>query len=167
MPDTIAEIRLPTTELRDDIPFFTKVLGMRMDMIYPADDPGVAVFSGHGLRLRIDRDAKESAGTIRILTDDPDGFAEGARTLTAPNGTRIEIEDRNPPLILPTTLHSFVVRRLADQAPWIVGRAGMHYRDLIPDRLGGSIIASARHGSFPQGRLPVDLLRPRLGRCPV
>ncbi|WP_121063104.1 cupin domain-containing protein [Chachezhania antarctica] len=156
MPDTIAEIRLPTTELRDDIPFFTKVLGMRMDMIYPADDPGVAVFSGHGLRLRIDRDAKESAGTIRILTDDPDGFAEGARTLTAPNGTRIEIEDRNPPLILPTTLHSFVVRRLADQAPWIVGRAGMHYRDLIPDRLGGSIIAS--HIRIPDGGPVPDMV---------
>ena len=46
---TKAEIRLPTQELRDDIPFFTKVLGMRMDMIYPADDPRVAVFSGHGL----------------------------------------------------------------------------------------------------------------------
>ncbi|MEX0281136.1 MAG: cupin, partial [Arenibacterium sp.] len=41
-----AEIRLPTNELRDDIPFFTKTLKMRLDMIYPADDPSVAVFSG-------------------------------------------------------------------------------------------------------------------------
>ena len=48
---TCAEFRLPTQELRDDIPFYTKVLGMRMDMIYPADDPRVAVFSGHGLRV--------------------------------------------------------------------------------------------------------------------
>lgn len=47
MPEIIAEMRLPTDELRDDIPFFTKTLGMRMDMIYPADDPTVAVFSGH------------------------------------------------------------------------------------------------------------------------
>ncbi len=44
MTDTIAEMRLPTDELRDDIPFYTKVLGMRMDMIYPADDPRIAVF---------------------------------------------------------------------------------------------------------------------------
>ena len=49
---TVAEIRLPTQELRDDIPFFTKTLGMRMDMIYPADSPRIAVFSGHGLRIR-------------------------------------------------------------------------------------------------------------------
>jgi quercetin dioxygenase-like cupin family protein len=156
MPDIIAEIRLPTQELRNDIPFFTKVLGMRMDMIYPADDPTVAVFSGYGLRLRIEKDAPEPAGTIRILTEDPDGFADGNRQLTAPNGTRIEIEDRNPPLVMPETKHAFVVRRLADQAPWIIGRAGMQYRDLIPDRLGGSIIAS--HIRIPDGGPVPDMV---------
>lgn len=62
---TCAEIRLPTQELRDDIPFYTKVLGMRMDMIYPADDPRTAVFSGHGLRVRIEKDAPEPPGTMR------------------------------------------------------------------------------------------------------
>ncbi len=149
MTDTRAEIRLPTQELRDDIPFYTGVLKMRMDMIYPADDPAIAVFSGHGLRLRIEKDAPEPPGTIRILTDDPDGFAGGETELTAPNGTRIEIAELNPPLVLPQTNHSFVVRRLRDQAPWIIGRAGMHYRDLIPDRLGGSIIAS--HIRIPDG----------------
>ena len=50
---TVAEVRLPTQELRDDLPFFTKTLGFRLDMIYPADNPEVAVLSGHGLRLRI------------------------------------------------------------------------------------------------------------------
>ena len=156
MPDTLAEIRLPTTELRDDIPFFTKTLGMRLDMIYPADDPEVAVFSGHGLRLRIQKGATEAPGTIRIRCDDPDSFAGGLRDLTAPNGTRVEIDHMNPPLVLPETIHSFVVRRLADQAPWIVGRAGMHYRDLIPDRLGGSIIAS--HIRIPDGGPVPDMV---------
>ncbi|WP_109313980.1 cupin domain-containing protein [Ruegeria sp. AU67] len=151
-----AEIRLPTSELRDDIPFFTKTLGMRMDMIYPADDPSVAVFSGHGLRLRVERDAPEAAGTIRILTDDPDGFAGGQRTLVAPNGTRVEIDELNPPMVMPETVHSFVVRRLKDQAPWIIGRAGMHYRDLVPDRLGGSIIAS--HIRIPDGGPVPDMV---------
>ena len=77
MSETIAEMRLPTQELREDIPFFTKVLGMKMDMIYPADDPSVAVFSGHGLRLRSDKQASEAPGTLRRLCDDPDGFADG------------------------------------------------------------------------------------------
>ena len=156
MTETRAEIRLPTEELRNDIPFYTKVLGMRMDMIYPADDPSVAVFSGHGLRLRIEKDAPEPAGTIRILTEDPDGFADGQRALTAPNGTKVEIAPLYEPLVMPDTVHSFIVRRLADQAPWIIGRAGMHYRDLIPDRLGGSIIAS--HIRIPDGGPVPDLV---------
>ncbi|WP_037310444.1 cupin domain-containing protein [Ruegeria halocynthiae] len=153
---TCAEIRLPTQELRGDIPFYTKVLGMRMDMIYPADDPRVAVFSGHGLRLRIEKDAPEAPGTLRILTENPDGFADGQRSLVAPNGTRVEIDELNPPLVMPDTVHSFVVRRLKDQAPWIIGRAGMHYRDLVPDRLGGSIIAS--HIRIPDGGPVPDMV---------
>lgn len=156
MADIQAEIRLPTAALQDDIPFFTKVLGMRMDMIYPADNPSVAVFSGHGLQLRLDAAATDPAGTIRILTDEPDGFADGQRHLTAPNGTHIEIVELNQPMVVPNTIHSFVVRRLVDQAPWIIGRAGMHYRDLIPDRLGGSIIAS--HIRIPDGGPVPDMV---------
>jgi quercetin dioxygenase-like cupin family protein len=150
--ETRAELRLPTQELRDDLPFYTKTLKMRLDMIYPADNPEVAVLSGHGLRLRIEKGAKEAPGTIRILTDDPDGFAGGKRELVAPNGTRVEIDELNPPLVLPKTEHAFVVRRLADQAPWVIGRAGMEYRDLIPSRLGGAMIAS--HIRVPDGPVP-------------
>lgn len=152
MTETRAEIRLPTNELRDDLPFYMKVLKMRLDMIYPADNPEIAVLSGHGLRLRIQKGAKEAPGTIRILTEDPDSFAEGKRELTAPNGTRIEIDELNPPLVLPATQHAFVVRRLADQAPWVIGRAGMMYRDLVPSRLGGAMIAS--HIRVPDGKVP-------------
>jgi quercetin dioxygenase-like cupin family protein len=145
-----AEILLPTRDLRGDLPFFTKTLAMRLDMIYPADDPAVAVISGHGLRLRLDAGA-EGAAVLRILTDQA-GFAGGARALTSPGGTRVEIDALNPPLVLPKTEHAFVVRRLADQAPWVIGRAGMEYRDLIPSRLGGAMIAS--HIRVPDGPVP-------------
>ena len=47
-----AEVCLPTTDLRADLAFFAETLQMRLDMIYPADDPSVAVYSGHGLRVR-------------------------------------------------------------------------------------------------------------------
>ena len=154
--ETRAEIRLPTQELRDDLPFFTKTLGFRLDMIYPADNPEVAVLSGYGLRLRLQKGAAEPPGTLRILTDEPDSFAGGARELTAPKGTRIEIDQANPPLVLPPTEHAFVVRRLADQAPWIIGRAGMHYRDLVPSRLGGAMIAS--HIRIPDGGPVPDMV---------
>ncbi|MDM7969971.1 MAG: cupin domain-containing protein [Paracoccaceae bacterium] len=155
MTQTMAEACLSTTDLTGDIGFFTKALGFRMDMIYPADDPAVAVFSGHGLRVRLERGTGAS-GRLRLLSDTPDQIGGGARSLTAPGGTTVEIDELNPPLVLPGTLHSFVVRCLADQAPWVIGRAGMHYRDLIPDRLGGSIIAS--HIRIPDGGPVPDMV---------
>jgi quercetin dioxygenase-like cupin family protein len=154
MGDIRGEIRLPTKDLKEDLPFFTKTLGLRLDMIYPADDPEVAVLSGHGLRLRLQRGASEPPCTLRLLTEDPDAFA--APVLFAPNGTRIEIEPLNTPLVMPKTEHAFVVRRLADQAPWVIGRAGMQYRDLVPSRLGGAIIAS--HIRIPDGGPVPDMV---------
>ncbi len=158
MPDTEtqAEIRLPSVDMHAELAFFGQRLGFRLDTIFPADDPSVAVISGHGLRLRLERGATESPGTLRILTRDPDAFASGQRVLTAPNGTRIEIAALKSPLIQPTTAHEFVVRRLRDEAPWVIGRAGMHYRDLIPSRLGGSIIAS--HIRIPDGGPVPDMV---------
>ena len=153
--DIRAEMRLPSTDLRADLGFFGKVLGLRLESIYPADNPSVALFSGHGLRVRLTEAVGATPGLIRILTDDP-GFAGGAKALTAPGGTLVEIDALNPPLILPPTEHAFVVRRLADQAPWVIGRAGMHYRDLVPSRLGGAIIAS--HIRIPDGGPVPDMV---------
>ncbi|MEM7061412.1 MAG: cupin domain-containing protein [Pseudomonadota bacterium] len=155
-PKIHAEIRLPSHDLKEDLPFFTETLGFRLDEIFPADDPSVAVISGHGLRLRLQRGAAEAPGTLRILSEDPAALADGATELTAPNGTRVEIARLNPPMEIPPTDHSFVVRRLKDEAPWVIGRAGMQYRDLIPDRLGGSIIAS--HIRIPDGGPVPDMV---------
>ncbi len=152
----LAEFLLPTNELRDDLPFYTKTLGMRLESIFPADDPSVASFSGHGMRLRIEKGADVGVGHLRILTDDVDGFADGARELTAPNGTRVSIVPLTPQIEQIDTQHEFAVRRLADEAPWVIGRAGMHYRDLIPSRLGGSIIAS--HIRIPDGGPVPDMV---------
>jgi quercetin dioxygenase-like cupin family protein len=137
MQNIRAEVHLPTRALAEDIPFFTKKLGMRMERIFPADNPRVAVFSGHGLRVRLE------AG-------------DGESRLTAPGGTVVEIGELDPPVVQPATEHAFTVRRLADQAPWIVGRAGMHYRDLVPTRLGGAMIAS--HIRIPNGGPVPDMV---------
>lgn len=137
-----AEIRLPSSDLTADLAFFMKTLGFRMDKIYPADYPTVSVLSGHGLTIRLEQGASEPPGTLRILCRDPAALAGGRTELTAPNGTRVEIAEADPPLEIPPTEHAFLVRRLKDNTPWVIGRAGMHYRDLVPGRLGGSIIAS-------------------------
>ncbi len=152
-----AEIRLPSADLKQDLPFFTGKLGFRLDQIFPADDPSVAVISGYGLRLRLERGATEAPGTLRLLQPRAAGFAHHTDTvLQAPNGTIIEFAEADPPLCQPETRHAFVVRRLVDEAPWVIGRAGMHYRDLIPDRLGGKIIAS--HIRIPDGGPVPDMV---------
>lgn len=156
MSEIRAEIVLPTESLRQDLPFFTRTLGFRLDMIYPADNPAVAVLSGHGLRLRLDQDASGTPGHLRLHAGAPDTVAGGKRDLTSPGGTRVTIDELNPPLVLPATEHAFVVRRLADQAPWVIGRAGMQYRDLIPSRLGGAVIAS--HIRIPDGGPVPDMV---------
>ena len=152
--DIRSEVCLATTDLRADLGFFGGTLGMRLDMIYPADDPSVAVYSGHGLRVRLAQGVGVNPD-LRVLTDDA-GFAGGVTELISPGGTRVHVLPLNPPLALPATEHAFVVRRLADQAPWVIGRAGMQYRDLIPSRLGGSIIAS--HIRIPDGGPVPDMV---------
>ena len=143
-PDAIhaAHVCLPSTDLSADLAFYTATLGFRLDTIFPADDPSVATLSGHGVRLRLERGSTAAAGTLRLVCHDPDAVANGTRELTAPNGVRVLLAHVETPLEMPPTTHAFVVRRLKDNTPWVIGRAGMHYRDLIPGRLGGSIIAS-------------------------
>lgn len=61
-----AEVCLATTDLRADLGFFGSALGMRLDMIYSADDPSVAVYSGHGLGVRLAQGGGVNP-TLRIL----------------------------------------------------------------------------------------------------
>lgn len=154
MQNIRAEVVIGTNDLGADIAFFTKTLGMKMLEIFPADDPRDALFAGHSCRVRVRSDAPP--GLLRILADDPILIADGTAELTSPGGTRVEIASLAPPVVMPQTKHGFVVRRLADQAPWVVGRAGMQYRDLIPDRLGGAIIAS--HIRIPDGGPVPDMV---------
>ena len=145
-PVEAAEVVLPCAELDETLVFFTERLGFRVDSIFPADAPSVVVVAGYGVRLRLERDgagtSPDGAGVVRLLCRDPAAFADGATALTAPNGTRIELVAATTPVMMPPVEPSFVVRKMGTDAPWGVGRAGMHYRDLVPDRQGGAIIAS-------------------------
>jgi mannose-6-phosphate isomerase-like protein (cupin superfamily) len=136
-----AEVLLPCADLPPTLAFFVDELGFRVETIFPADDPRVASLSGHGLRLRLEPVGGDP-GVIR-LTSDKRGV------LTAPNGTRIELVDPDPPIEVPRDVQEFVLTRAADGPDAGVGRAGMLYRDLIPSRLGGRFIAS--HISIPDG----------------
>lgn len=151
-----AEICLPSQDLDLDLTFFTEMLGFRLDKISPADDPAVAVLSGHGLNLRLERDSERPPATLKLLCDKPEEFAQGRTELVAPNGCKIELASASTALVQPETQHVFSVRHLRDGAPWVIGRAGMQYRDLVPDRLGGAIIAS--HIRIPDGGPVPDMV---------
>ncbi len=134
-----AEVVLPCADLGPTMQYFTERLGFRIEVVFPADDPRVAVLSGHGTRIRLDPDVVSDAGVIRLVATDP------AADETAPNGTRIVFGSDS--MVLPDLVPSFTLTRAGDD--WGAGRAGMQYRDLIPDRLGGRFIAS--HIRIPDG----------------
>ncbi len=87
-------------------------LGLRLDTIFPADEPAIALLSGRDARVRL---VRAGAGELAALVEASE---------------------------LPATRPSYVVVDGAAEAGWKLGRAGMQYRDLIPDRQGGRYIAS-------------------------
>ncbi len=144
----VAQILLPCPDLAAELAFFTGKLGFKVAMIMPADAPSLAVINGHGVTLRLEQQAtrgNQTPLTLRLLCDDV--ALGGARELTAPGGTRVELVPAQNPIVIPDGTNEFVLTRM--NADWGVGRAGMQYRDLIPSRLGGRFIAS--HIRIPHG----------------
>lgn len=140
-PATIraVEVVLPCIDLDPTVDFFLERLGFRLDVIMPADDPAVALLSGHGMRIRLERGGTGDPGELRLACDQPQAW--GTDRLTAPNGTRIHLVEANPPLVIPDSPPLFELTR-DDGDVGGVGRAGMRYRDLLPKRQGGRFIAS-------------------------
>lgn len=153
--DGQAQVLLPSKDLVKDMDYFTN-LGFKLVNIFPDDDPEVAVMIGHGMHIRLDKNAICPPPTIHILTDDPEQFDSKQTEFIAPNGVLLKVLPRSYQVNYPTTQHKFEVRQLQDKEPWIIGRAGMLYRDLIPDRLGGSIMAS--HIRIPKGGPVPDMV---------
>ena len=145
-----AEVLLPCTNLNDTLSFFIERLEFRIDSIFPADDPAAARISGFGLRLHLQRGTHDDDSVIRLLCTAPTSMGG---SLTAPNGTRIEFIVSDPPLMLPPARQEYVISHDDSETGWSTGRAGMQYRDIVPARQGGHLIAS--HIRIPgQGPVP-------------
>jgi quercetin dioxygenase-like cupin family protein len=141
-----AQIVVPCTDLNEMLDLFVGQLKFRIEMIFPADSPTVAVVSGYGVCLRFETvdQILPSNTSLRLLCNS----LETPREIIAPNGMRIEFAEAETPLQIPNGTQEFVVSRMNNEA-WNVGRANMEYRDLIPSRLGGRFIAS--HIRIPKG----------------
>ena len=140
-----AAVVLPCPDLSASLEFFIDELGFVVESFWPADNPAVAELVGHGARVRLDSAAEGDAGTLILRVSESNDISAPA---AAPNGTRIVIEAARPDLVLPASEQKLVISRSADGS-WGVGRAGMRYRDLIPEREGGRFIASHIH--IPDG----------------
>ncbi len=130
-----AVVVLPCVDLEETIDFFIDRLGFRLHEIYPADQPAVAEISGYGLHIRLQKGLECAPGILRLETE-----RDIAKTMKAPNGTQLQFVNKNQQYTLPALKPSFVISRFNQD--WHLGRAGMRYRDLIPDRQGGRFIAS-------------------------
>ena len=147
-PTDAAAIVLPSNDLDASIGFFRDHLGFRLDMIFPADAPREAQMSGYGLTLHLDTACESSPETLSIRTSDPSRLAIESPAVS-PDGLSISIESMDAGTLDVPVKPGIHIQSAASPKDWGVGRAGMQYRDLIPDRLGGAWIAS--HIRIPDG----------------
>ncbi len=141
-----AQIVVPCVKFDESLKFFTERLGLRVEMIFPADAPSTAVISGYGTTLRLENSNENQPLTIQLVGDFSD---ETLRELYSPDGVRVNLIDEKSKIEIPEATNEFVLSTLKDENLWGKGRAGMLYRDLIPSRLGGRFVAS--HISIPEG----------------
>ena len=133
-----AQVVVPCTQFDATFAALTEQLGFRVDMISPADAPTLAVVSGFGVTLRLvsaSNVVPAAPIALRLATDHP-------MPQVAMADIAIEWENTETKLQIPDGAQEFVLTRLDGPGDWQPGRAGMLYRDLIPGRLGGRIIAS-------------------------
>ena len=143
-PDaTSVEAVLVCTDLNAMTRFFTDDVGFRIATISPADDPREIVLFDEGGRVRLRRGAVDVAGHVLVRRA---GVSAGSQVaqLTAPNGTIVEIGSASLDVVVPDNEPSLTIVKAPENAEneFGLGRAGMGYRDLLPDRWGGRFIAS-------------------------
>ncbi|KAI8837102.1 hypothetical protein BC829DRAFT_405315 [Chytridium lagenaria] len=147
-----AQIVVPCGDglLTPTLDFFMKDLGFKVSTIFPADEPKIAVIFGHGLCLRLVEEAAvgaKSTHELHILCNIESLSPDAPTVLTAPNGMRVVLVEAEPKFEVQEIKVQKVIMNAAYTAAdhhdeWVVGRAGMQYKDLIPGRLDGAVIAS-------------------------
>ena len=134
---------LRCTDLDEMTSFLVEACHGLVESIRPADSPMEVMVNVGDARLCL-RLADVDDPVSLLITEPGRAVVE---TVTAPNGTTIEFRPESRALDVPPSVPSLSIVRATDD--FGVGRAGMHYRDLLPDRWGGRFIAS--HISIPDG----------------
>jgi mannose-6-phosphate isomerase-like protein (cupin superfamily) len=134
------ETIIECTDLDGMVAFCTDVLGCRLELITPADDPTEYVVAGHGARLRLVRSDTDHPIRLRLTASSELGDDE--REICAPDGSVVELVPLADAVSIPENEPTLSVVRAGSGDEFGTGRAGMGYRDLLPDRWGGRFIAS-------------------------
>jgi quercetin dioxygenase-like cupin family protein len=129
-------------DLDAEVEFFTRQLGARIHLVRPADDPQCVVVDCAMSRFEIRR-ALIDRPIIFAMSESSEADGAG-RVLLSPGGSRVEmvteIRSGDSPNVSANVPTLTVVEGRGDA--FGIGRAGMGYRDLLPDRWGGRFIAS-------------------------
>ncbi|MFK7917181.1 MAG: cupin domain-containing protein [Ilumatobacter sp.] len=130
-------------DLDGEVAFLCEHAGFRIHLVSPADDPRSVVLEHTlGSRIEIRRSDRNWPIQLRVPSDDD-------RLLESPGGTVIHqrpdgsqvLEALGAEMTVPHN-HATLSVVETTAGTFGVGRAGMEYRDLLPDRSGGRFIAS-------------------------
>ena len=114
--------------------FFVDALDARISLVHSADDPRCVLVETDGVTLEVRRCAVDRPVLVSVSVSAP------SPPLTSPGGSVVEFVVRADEV--PESEPTFAVAPGAGADAFGVGRAGMGYRDLLPDRWGGRFIVS-------------------------
>ncbi len=134
----MTSIVVDCADLGTEVAFFTEAGGFRIQLVTPADDPRCVVVERDGIALELRRSDRDRPIRVRI---DDEGAGVDERELRSPGGSVIGWCARSTAHEVPPNVPRLTVVD-GDDGRFGVGRAGMQYRDLLPDRWGGRFIAS-------------------------
>lgn len=138
---------IEAVDLDATVRFFADVLGFRIETVSPADSPVDIAMGGFGGRVVIRRSDRDVATPLIVTCQAPALIARSP--FRAPNGTTVEFRGGTSDPSVPEGRPSLSIVRATDGSTVETGRAGMIYRDVLPDRWGGRFIAS--HIGTPSG----------------
>ena len=147
----MSEVVLQTCRLTELMHWFRDDFFFRLDQLTPADDPSIILLSFNDLHLRLVRCSSPtdvSKLKIRLFIGDDRRwkFTETTKEFLSPEGIQIELirkDDDGQMVVLAPWKSRMEISRLEEgEETWVVGRIGMRYRDFIPERQAGHLIAS-------------------------
>ena len=120
---------VPSPSFDEGLAFFLDELGFTLERITPSENPSLAILTGFGISICLDKNVETGPVVIRVSTEDRD--LHGVEK-TGPNGTKI-VYDLNPDeQTYPMSEEPSTAISEGSSAHWTDGRAGMKYRNLLP-----------------------------------